>query len=285
MRRFLSALICAAVLAVPVFADTNGESKTENKKEKTEVVKKQKKQAAVEESGGEEEESDAKNVYDLQKMEYEFQLQKQADKQANKIYEFEEIYQPVLGMVFAIALPIIAGVTVVIAILVFMYMKKRRYYKMVEKAIESNYQLPENVGEGTPKKKTASIPVNPEEAAISPEKWKGMKSGLLYAGIGACLSLAFNSQPMSSLCAILTVIGVVKIVMNVLQVRDVEKQLAYRREQQQYSAPEPPEMSKDEPAAETKQPEASESETVVPEVVEPENVSDEQPKTEESEQK
>ena len=280
MKRFLSALICAAVLAVPVFADTNGESKTENKKEKTEVVKKQKKQAAVEDSEAEEEESDAKHVYDLQKMEYEFQLQKQADKRAGKIAEFEDIYQPALELVFAIALPILAGVTVVIAILIFMYMKKRRYYKMVEKAIESNYQLPDNVGEGTPKKKTSSIPVNPEMAVISPVKWKGMKNGLLYAGIGACLSFAFNSQPMSSLCAILIVVGVVKIVMNILQVRDMEKQLAYRREQQQYSAPEPPEMPKNEPVAETKQGETEEPEVVVPEVVEPETVSEEMPKIE-----
>lgn len=278
MRRFLSALICAAILAVPVFADTNGESK--NKKEKTEVVTKQKKQTAVEEFGVEEEESDAKNVYDLQKMEYEFQLQKQADKRADKIAQFDEIYRPVLELVFAIALPIAAGLTAVIAILIFMYMKKRRYYKMVEKAIENNYQLPDNVGEGTPKKKTASIPVNPEEAVISPEKWKGLKSGLLYAGIGACLSFAFRSQPMSSLCAILIVIGVVKIVMNILQVRDMEKQLAYRCEQQHYSAPKPPEMPKDEPVAETKQPQTSEPEVVVPEVVEPETVSEEMPKIE-----
>ena len=280
MKRFLSALICAAVLAVPVFADTNGESKTENKKEKTEVVKKQKKQAKTEDAEADKEISDAKNVYDLQKMEYEFQLQKQADKRANKIYEFDEIYKPVLGLVFAVALPIIAGVTVVIAILIFMYMKKRRYYKMVEKAIESNYQLPDNVGEGTPKKKTTSIPVNPEEAVVSPVKWKGMKNGLLYAGIGACLSFAFNSQPMSSLCAILIVIGVVKIIMNILQVRDMEKQLAYRREQQQYSAPEPPEMPKNEPVAEAKQSETVEPEVVVPEVVEPETVSEEMPKIE-----
>lgn len=91
---------------------------------------------------------------------------------------------------------------IIIVALVFGYMRRRAKYKVIEKAIENNYPLPEYL-------------FNKK----SEEQWGSLKSGIVYVAVGLGLMIAFDDAFMSGIFLIVLIIGIGKIVVHVLDKR------------------------------------------------------------------
>ena len=165
--------------------------------------------------------------------------------------------------------------------LMFRYLHRRRKYKMVEKAIENNYTLPDGVF-GTTSRTTQTIimppvPEGPQPVVGTPINgaqgnaaraqataqkmpmsrsinWMALKGGFIWAAIGVALMLAFataNAPFMVALCAIPTLIGAGKMFVAYQEQRDAVDAWNQRQAweaahptppQPEYREPEPPEF-------------------------------------------
>ena len=169
---------------------------------------------------------------------------------------------------------------IVFITLMFRYLHRRRKYKMVEKAIENNYTLPDGVF-GTASRTTQTIimppvpgdgpqpvvgtPINGAQAASGPVlgqkmpmsrsiNWMALKGGFIWAGIGLALMLAFataGASFMVALCSIPLLLGIGKMFVAYQEQRDAVEAWNQRQAweaahptppQPEYREPEPPEF-------------------------------------------
>ncbi len=195
------------------------------------------------------------------------------DKDLHKLWSVtaEEI---TMATLFTIA-------AIVFIMLMFRYLHRRRKYKMVEKAIENNYTLPDGVF-GTTSRTTQTIimppvpegpqpvvgtpingaPGNAARAQATAQKmpmsrsinWMALRGGFIWAAIGVALMLAFltaGAPFMVALCAIPTLIGAGKMFVAYQEQRDAVDAWNQRQAweaahptppQPEYREPEPPEF-------------------------------------------
>lgn len=139
-----------------------------------------------------------------------------------------------------------AIIFIIFLCLVFFYMHRRARYRMIEKAIENNYELPASVAGMYPRnlqQPAAPQPIivnQPQPGAnqmpyqrmqasqsfayshtannvpLIPGQYniQGFKSGAIWAGIGLCLMLfwaTIDAEPMVALSAIPVIIGAIKL--------------------------------------------------------------------------
>ncbi|MCH5216852.1 MAG: hypothetical protein J1F10_07900 [Muribaculaceae bacterium] len=133
--------------------------------------------------------------------------------------------------------PFVATLLMVLLCLIYNYKKREARYKMVEKAIENNYVIPEYLANERPMMNSVGKKVlpnstpaagqayvnKPKELYNNPFKWKELKSGIVMASIGVALVMACGFNFMGAICSVLIFIGVGKIVANYLEVRDMEQ--------------------------------------------------------------
>lgn len=149
-----------------------------------------------------------------------------------------------VNKVLAMTVPFLAIIIIVMLCLFYNYKKRVARYRMVEKAIDNNYIIPEylaneqasvkvpewksvfggsTASDGVHKQASGPRPAFPKEFYTNPYKWKELKSGLVMASIGIALVLAFGANFMGALCSVLIFIGVGKMIANYLEVRDMER--------------------------------------------------------------
>lgn len=95
---------------------------------------------------------------------------------------------------------------IIVAALLFGYMRRRAKYKLIEKAIENNYPLPEYL-------------FNKK----SEEQWGSLKSGIIYVAVGLGLMFAFDDSFMSGVFLVVLIIGIGKIAVYALNKRSENK--------------------------------------------------------------
>ena len=209
----------------------------------------------------------------------EEQLNARLDKELEAEAEFHERWAVTAEEITMATLFTIAAI--VFITLMFRYLHRRRKYKMVEKAIENNYTLPDGVF-GTTSRTTQTIimppvpdgpqpvvgtpingaPGNAARAQATGQKmpmsrsinWMALKGGFIWAAIGVALMLAFataNAPFMVALCAIPTLIGAGKMFVAYQEQRDAVDAWNQRQAweaahptppQPEYREPEPPEF-------------------------------------------
>ena len=107
---------------------------------------------------------------------------------------------------------------VIIAALITGYMRRRAKYKLIEKAIENNYALPEYLF----------------NKRID-EQWGSLKSGIVWTAVGIGLMIAFDDSFMSGVFLIVLLIGFGKIAIWMLNKREEN-----RAKSKSVSVPMPP---------------------------------------------
>ena len=95
---------------------------------------------------------------------------------------------------------------IIVTALIFGYMRRRAKYKLIEKAIENNYPLPEYL-------------FNKNSA----EQWGSLKSGIIYVAVGLGLMFAFDDSFMTGVFLVILIIGIGKIAVYALNKREDNK--------------------------------------------------------------
>lgn len=114
-----------------------------------------------------------------------------------------EMEDPVLAGInmakVSVILSFVFILLIIVAALVFGYMRRRAKYKLIEKAIENNYPLPEYL-------------FNKKNEG----HWGSLKSGIVYIAVGLGLMVAFDDSFMSGVFLVVLIIGIGKIVVYAL---------------------------------------------------------------------
>ncbi|MCH4155366.1 MAG: DUF6249 domain-containing protein [Muribaculaceae bacterium] len=117
---------------------------------------------------------------------------------------------------------------IVIVILIFVYLLRRRKYRVIEKAIENNYPLPEGIFDNSKKFSSQPSPVyNPNSNSnyavpAGNMQWRAFHSGLIVTivGIGGILFfLTVDAEPMAAIFTIVLLIGLGKLTLTYLEQR------------------------------------------------------------------
>ncbi|MEG2673991.1 MAG: DUF6249 domain-containing protein [Muribaculaceae bacterium] len=128
--------------------------------------------------------------------------------------------------IVAIVSPFIAIFLIVLICLVMGYMRRRAKYKLIEKAIENGYELPEYLFYD----KVKAYSGNPASVSYRATYDNAIK--WIAVGVGTCLFFLFcDAMPMFGLCSIILIIGISK-----LQLAKLDN-----KNRQQYSEPAQPE--------------------------------------------
>lgn len=115
----------------------------------------------------------------------------------------------------AISMPFITVIVIVLALIAAETKRRRRKYELVEKAIQANYQIPPYVFQNN--------------ASVSTENSrKALKSAIIFMAVGFSLSLFFlvvGAVEVASLVLIIFLIGLGKLIVAVIDIRNESKSL------------------------------------------------------------
>ncbi|MDD2961134.1 MAG: DUF6249 domain-containing protein [Muribaculaceae bacterium] len=147
----------------------------------------------------------------------------------------DEAYELAVALV-CISAPFITLFLIVLVCLLISYKKRKSRYALIEKAIASNYQIPEYLINGNKSSFSAPAPTPTPNADINikekqgkakmpyyPNIWNGAKSGTVLIAVGLGLLFAFGFNFVGGLCSILIFIGIARVIMNVLEYRNLKE--------------------------------------------------------------
>ncbi len=155
-----------------------------------------------------------------------------ADNERQRYYNYRQSISTQQTEVLIVLVVFGSIVLIILLCLVFFYMHRRAKYRMIEKAIENNYELPASQpGNGQPQQPGNSPmpPFRQMEAAqtydyskigsgiLMPGQYniQGFKGSIIWAAVGICLMLFFGStgaEELVALSAIPLIVGIIKFI-------------------------------------------------------------------------
>lgn len=191
---------------------------------------------------------------------YKSQSLKQ-EQEPNSTFRFQYETDPgdsdAVGLMIIIGIPFLFIFLIIMGCLIISYRKRKDKYRLIEKAIENNYQLPEymfndiinprmpDFEDSTPQNANASAP----QAPVFPtnhKEWASIKSGIILSSVGLGLFLFFIPRSIAWACSIVFFIGIGKLIMVYLQKKHTSNsQNQYYRNWNNHYAPQQNDAKKD----------------------------------------